>query len=160
MEEERFDRLDKKVDGLSETVTVLGKKVDQTADNVTALSEKVDDLSDTVAILGKKVDQTSDTVTALSKKVDQTTDNVTALSETLTEFIEFVKDNVVMKSDLTKSEHNMKVYIDDKFADQKGELILQSKFNVELIDGLKSNKVFEADRIGRLKALTVNTASK
>jgi methyl-accepting chemotaxis protein len=165
MEEERFDRLDQKVDQLTVTVDKLGERVDK-------LAEKVDQTADTVTALSKKVDQTADTVTALSKKVDQTTDNVTVLTETLTEFIEFVKDNVAMKSDITQavaqSEHNMKSYIDDRLADQTAEIgdringVIgkQREFNTELIDGLESNKVFEADRIGRLKALAVNTASK
>ncbi len=170
MEEERFDRLENKVDGLSDTVSVMGKKVDDLSDTVTVLSGTVDKLGERVDKLAEKVDQTSDTVTALSGTVSELTVNMNDLIKITAHMAANMatKDdiaNMATKDDLAKMETRLvtKPYLDKKLADQATEIGdrinratgKQKDFNTELVDGIEAHNLFEAERVEKMKSLAV-----
>jgi hypothetical protein len=121
-------------------------------------------LNDLIEIVGSIKDNmaTKDDIISIRSEMATKDDIIAIRSEMATK-----KDVISLRSEmidkLAMSEYNMKVYIDDKLADQTAEMGDridramggQKKFNAELIDGIEKHSLFEAERIEKLKSLTV-----
>ena len=83
----------------------------------------------------------------------------------LTGRVDKIELNMATKDDLAKMETRLvtKSYLDDKLADQATEIgdrinratEKQKDFNTELVDGIEAHNLFEAERVEKLKSLTV-----